>query len=126
MSAKADQHPPLRLTVDRETAAEGAAEGTAEGATACDPVAELARALLDGGAATCITDRRGELIHANAAYERIAEAVAEDTGRQAISRHLAQAADLEGPEAEVAFEIADTIRASMGLTWAEVGFRSAA
>ncbi|MCH7794917.1 MAG: hypothetical protein IH900_07250, partial [Proteobacteria bacterium] len=73
MSAKADQRPPLRLTVDREAAAEAAAARAAD----CDPVAELARALLDGGAATCVTDRRGELIYANAAYERIAEAVAE-------------------------------------------------
>ena len=57
----------------------------------------------------------------------VAQAVAEDIGRQAISHHLAQAADLEGPEAEAAFEIADNIRASMGLTWAEViGLRSAA
>ncbi len=57
----------------------------------------------------------------------IAKAKAEDTGRQAITRHLAQAADLDGAEAEAAFEIADNIRASMGLTWAEViGFRSAA
>ena len=58
---------------------------------------------------------------------KVAEAVADDIGRQAISHHLAQAADLEGPEAEAAFEIADNIRASMGLTWAEViGLRSAA
>ena len=58
---------------------------------------------------------------------KAAKAAAEDIGRQAISRHLAQAADLEGLEAEVVFEIADSIRASMGLTWAEVvGFRSAA
>ncbi len=57
----------------------------------------------------------------------ITKAKAEDIGRQAISHHLAQAADLEGPEAEAAFEIADSIRASMGLTWAEViGLRSAA
>ena len=57
----------------------------------------------------------------------VAQAVAEDIGRQAITHHLAQAADLEGSEAEVAFEIADNIRASMGLTWAEViGLRSAA
>ena len=57
----------------------------------------------------------------------VAQAVADDIGRQAISHHLAQAAKLEGPEAEAAFEIADSIRASMGLTWAEViGFRSAA
>ena len=58
---------------------------------------------------------------------KVAKAVADDIGRQAISHHLAQAADLEGPEAEAAFEIADNIRATMGLTWAEViGFRSAA
>ena len=57
----------------------------------------------------------------------IAKAKAEDIGRQAISHHLAQAADLDGAEAEAAFEIADNIRASMGLTWAEVvEFRSAA
>ncbi len=57
----------------------------------------------------------------------IAKAQAEDIGRQAITHHLAQAADLEGPEAEAALEIADNIRASMGLTWAEIiGFRSAA
>ena len=58
---------------------------------------------------------------------RIAKAKAEDIGRQAITRHLAQAADLDGAEAEAAFETADNIRASLGLTWAEViGFRSAA
>ena len=58
---------------------------------------------------------------------KAAKAVADDIGRRAIiSHHLAQAADLEGLEAEVAFEIADSIRASMGLTWAEVGFRRAA
>ncbi len=58
MSAKADKRPPLRLTVDREANV----EATAERAADCDPVADLARALLDGGAATCVTDRRGELI----------------------------------------------------------------
>ena len=58
---------------------------------------------------------------------KVAMTMAEDIGRQTISHHLAQAADLEGPEAEAAFEIADSIRASMGLTWAEViGLRSAA
>ena len=57
----------------------------------------------------------------------IAKALAEDIGRQAISHHLAQAVNLDGPEAEAAFEIADDIRATMGLTWAEViGFRNAA
>ncbi len=62
MSAKADKRPPLRLTVDREATAEADAARAAEGAAECDPVADLARALLDGGAATCVTDRRGELI----------------------------------------------------------------
>ena len=58
---------------------------------------------------------------------KVSQAATEDIGRRAISHHLAQAASLEGPEAEVAFEIADSIRASMGLTWAEVvEFRSAA
>ena len=58
---------------------------------------------------------------------KVAKVLAQDIGRQAISHHLTQAADLEGPEAEAAFEIADNIRASMGLTWVEViGFRSAA
>ncbi len=57
----------------------------------------------------------------------VAKAKAEDIGRHAITHHLAQAAELEGPEAEAALEIANNIRASMGLTWAEViGFRSAA
>jgi PAS domain S-box-containing protein len=91
MSAKADKRPPLRLTVDREATAEAAtaraAEGAAEGAAECDPVADLARALLDGGAATCVTDRRGELIYANAAYERIAEAVA-NAGLAPIGRPI--------------------------------------
>ncbi len=68
MSIKPDQSLPYSLPyspmVDRDA-------GTH------DPVAELARGLLDGGAATCVTDRRGELIYANAAYERIAIAVAE-------------------------------------------------
>ena len=58
---------------------------------------------------------------------KVAQAATDDIGRQAISHHLAQAADLDGPEAEAAFEIANNIRASMGLTWAEIiGFRSAA
>ncbi len=57
----------------------------------------------------------------------IAKAKAEDIGRQAINHHLVQAADLDGAEAEAAFEIANNIRASMGLTWANIiGFRSAA
>ena len=59
--------------------------------------------------------------------QHVGRVLAQDIGRRAISHHLAQAADFEGPEAEAAFEIADNIRASMGLTWAEViGFRSAA
>jgi PAS domain S-box-containing protein len=73
MSAKADKRTPLHITVDRKGAVEASADRDAE----CDSVAELARVLLDGGAATCITDRHGELVYANAAYERIADAVAQ-------------------------------------------------
>ena len=73
MSAKADNGTPLHLTVNRRDAAGTSAHGAAER----DPVTEMARALLDGGAAACVTDRRGELIYANAAYERIAVAVAQ-------------------------------------------------
>ena len=57
----------------------------------------------------------------------VAATVAENTGRQAIAHHLTQAAALQGPEATVAFEIADNIRSMMGLTWDEVvGLRTAA
>ena len=65
MSVKPGESMPYSLVVDRDVGA------------AHDPVAELARGLLDGGAATCVTDRRGELVYANAAYERIAVAVGE-------------------------------------------------
>jgi PAS domain S-box-containing protein len=70
MSVKPDQSMPYNLIVGRDA-------GASPSASAHDPVAELARSLLDGGAATCVTDRRGELVYANAAYERIAVAVAE-------------------------------------------------
>ena len=73
MSARPDERPPLSLTVDRTDAVEASADRE----PGRDPVLALARALLDNGAATCITDRRGELLYANAAYRRIADAVAE-------------------------------------------------
>ena len=57
----------------------------------------------------------------------VAATVADNTVRKAIAHHLAQAAALQGQEAMVAFEIADSIRAMMGLTWDEVvGLRAAA
>ena len=61
---------PFSLMVDRNIGAAG------QSVSARDLVADLARDLLDGGAATCVTDPRGELIYANAAYERIAIAAA--------------------------------------------------
>ncbi len=73
MSARPDERPPLSLTVDRTDAVEASADRE----PGRDPVLALASALLDNGAATCITDRRGELLYANAAYRRIADAVAE-------------------------------------------------
>ncbi len=73
MAAKPNKRARLSLSVDRgEEARAGSRPNPAS-----DPVAEVARALLDGGPATCVTDPRGELIYANAAYERIAIAVAE-------------------------------------------------
>ncbi len=73
MTAKHNKRARLSLSVDRgeEVRAESGPEPV------FDPVAGVARTLLDDGPATCITDPRGELIYANAAYERIAIAVAE-------------------------------------------------
>jgi PAS domain S-box-containing protein len=71
MSLSPDKSIPFSLMVDRDVGAAG------QSMSAHDLVADLARGLLDGGAATCVTDPRGELIYANAAYERIAIAVAE-------------------------------------------------
>ena len=85
MSAKPDKSVPFGLLVDRgpdETRSGAGRSGAGE-----DPVAELARSLMDHGAATCVTDRRGELIYANAAYERIAIAVAE-AGLAPINRAI--------------------------------------
>ncbi len=56
----------------------------------------------------------------------VAATVTDDTGRRAIAHHLAQAAALQGQEAKVAFEIADSIRSMMGLTWNEVVARRVA
>ena len=71
MAGTPDNSTPFSLMVDRDIGSTGQSISTH------DPVADLARGLLDGGAATCVTDPRGELIYANAAYERIAIAVAE-------------------------------------------------
>ena len=60
------------------------------------------------------------------AIGKVAATVVEDTGRQAIAHHLTQAAALEGQEAKVASEIADSIRSMMGLTWNEVVARRVA
>ena len=61
------------------------------------------------------------------AIGEVAATVADNTGRQAIARHLTQAAALDGQEAKIAFEIADSIRLMMRLTWDEVvGVRAAA
>ena len=60
------------------------------------------------------------------AVGEVAATVTDDTGRRAIAHHLAQAAALQGQEAKVAFEIADSIRSMMGLTWNEVVARRVA
>ncbi len=73
MSAKPDRRAPLSPTMDQRDALDAAA-GRDPGP---DPVAALARAVLDSGEATCVTDGRGELLYANAAYERISVALAE-------------------------------------------------
>ncbi len=91
MSANTDKSLPYSLIVDRDIRAAG------QSVSAHDLVADLARSLLDGGAATCITDRRGELIYANAAYERIAIAVAE-AGLAPIGRPIDTRSDDTAPE----------------------------
>ena len=91
MSANPDKSTPYSLMVDRDIRAAG------QSVSAQDLVADLARSLLDGGAATCITDRRGELIYANAAYERIAIAIAE-AGLAPIGRPVDARAEDTAPE----------------------------
>jgi len=91
MSVKPDKFMPFSLLVDREDGAPTRPDATRSGA-AGDPVAELARSLLDSGAATCVTDRRGELVYANTAYERIAVAVGE-AGLAPIGRPIDTRAD---------------------------------
>ena len=95
MAAKPNKRARLSLSVDRGD--EARAETRPDPAS--DPVAEVARALLDDGPATCVTDPRGELIYANAAYERIAIAVAE-AGLAPIGRPIEvreRAAGAAGP-----------------------------
>ena len=96
MSANPDQFLPYSLMVDRDIDAP-TRPGTTQTVSAHDLVADLARSLLDGGAATCITDRRGELIYANAAYEHIAIAVAE-AGLSPIGRPIDARAGDTAPE----------------------------
>ena len=73
MPVEPDKPVPFSLLVDRKP---GPAAGSAPASDRMPGLAaDLARSLLDGGAATCVTDRRGELVYANAAYERIAVAV---------------------------------------------------
>jgi len=86
MSVKPDKSMPYSVPIDRDI-----------GGDAGDPVAELALGLLDGGAATCVTDRRGELVYANAAYESIAIAVAE-AGLAPIGRPTGAQAENTSPE----------------------------
>ena len=91
MSVKPDKSRPFSLLVDRKADAAG------HSGSAPDLVADLARSLLDGGAATCITDRRGELVYANIAYERIAVAVGE-AGLAPIGRPISARAGDTTPE----------------------------
>jgi len=76
MSANPDKPLPFSLMVDR-TVGVPTQSGGGRPVSVHDLVADFARNLLDGGAATCVTDPRGELIYANAAYERIAIEIAE-------------------------------------------------
>ena len=82
---------PFSLMVDRTIDTAG------QSVSARDLVADLARDLLDGGAATCVTDSRGELIYANAAYERIAIAAAA-AGLAPIGRPIETRASGTAPE----------------------------
>ena len=91
MSANPRQDMPFSLMVDRDIG------GAGQSISAHDLVADLARGLLDGGAATCVTDPRGELIYANAAYERIAIVVAE-AGLAPIGRPIEARASDSAPE----------------------------
>ncbi|MFQ5775622.1 MAG: ATP-binding protein [Kiloniellaceae bacterium] len=54
----------------------GAHEPVGEGERPPERVARLQRELLDDGPPTCIADSTGRLLYANAAYERIADALA--------------------------------------------------
>ena len=100
MSADPHKSLPFSLMVDRDIGAAG------QSISAHDLVADLARGLLDGGAATCVTDPRGELIYANAAYERIAIAVAE-AGLAPIGRPVETRSGDTAPETtrRQAFEV---------------------
>ena len=91
MSASLHHDLPFSLMVDRDVG------GAGRSVSAHDLVADLARDLLDGGAATCVTDPRGELIYANAAYERIAIAAAE-AGLAPIGRPIETRASGTAPE----------------------------
>ena len=91
MSVKPDKSMPYSLMVDRDNGAAG------QSVSSHDLIADLARSLLDSGAATCVTDRRGELVYANAGYERIAISVAE-AGLAPIGRPIDSRADDTAPE----------------------------
>ena len=47
-------------------------------------------------------------------------------GRQAVTRWLILAANSEGEEAEIAYQTADELRQTLGLSWADVLGRKAA
>lgn len=104
MSASPHHDMPFGLMVDRDIGAAG------QSVSAHDLVADLARDLLDGGAAICVTDPRGELIYANAAYERISVAAAA-AGLTPIGRPIDARASGAAPEhtRRQAFEVAGEI-----------------
>ena len=56
MPVEPDKSVPISLLVDRKV------DPAARSVPTSDLAADLARSLLDGGAATCVTDRRGELV----------------------------------------------------------------
>jgi PAS domain S-box-containing protein len=67
--------PKKNLTKDRDS---GSVRGADEAATkeTFEPVSALLRALIDEGSPTCVVNASGELLYANSAYARIADALA--------------------------------------------------
>ncbi|MFQ6017267.1 MAG: PAS domain-containing sensor histidine kinase [Kiloniellaceae bacterium] len=72
MAAKPKKH----VASNWDAAGGDRAAGAAPGDGTTDLVGELQRVLLDEGPPICITDSAGRLVYANAAYERISEALA--------------------------------------------------